>query len=152
MREEEKEMRKFLREEEKQARKQFAKEEAIKKRVAARNVYENISDAFKPKLNVRQRAQEREREMKACRYLEKRIWDFVRLEFLAQTRYEMNASSMAPIVSDNKHTRMYRLMADANIFPERFLIRDEALERFPDTLQMDVLFIWDTLSTFSRSA
>ncbi|CCI48146.1 unnamed protein product [Albugo candida] len=149
MREEEKEMRKFLREEEKQARKQFAKEEAIKKRVAARNVYENISDAFKPKLNVRQRAQEREREMKACRYLEKRIWDFVRLEFLAQTRYEMNASSMAPIVSDNKHTRMYRLMADANIFPERFLIRDEALERFPDTLQVDVLFIWDTLSTFS---
>ncbi|CCI10834.1 unnamed protein product [Albugo candida] len=43
---------------------------------------------------------------------------------------------------------MYKLMADANTFPECFLLRDEGLERSLDTLQMDVLFVGDTLSTF----
>nr|CCA24671.1 conserved hypothetical protein [Albugo laibachii Nc14] len=147
MREEEKEMRKFLREEERRVKKQFAKEESIKKRMEARYIQE--MDPIKSKQNARQRAQERERELRACRLLEKRIWQFVRLEFLAQTRYQADDPPLPLVMVDNKQRQVYKLMAEATTFPERFLSRDEALNRFPDSLQMDVLFIWDTLSTFS---
>lgn len=79
------------------ARKQLAKE-ASKNGLRRKIFQENTMDVVKPKVNVRQRTQERERELDACRCLEPRTRDFLRLEFLAQTYYEMKSSSMAPIV------------------------------------------------------